>query len=188
MLAGIRFPGIIPIILVTLLAGGAARAETAPICAFKQTIAGGKSVRSGAYALFTGPRGTGKTMTAKLLAESLRQPLYRVDLSAIVGKYIGETEKNLDKVFDSAARSDAVLFFDEADALFGKRTDTKDSHDRYANAETTYLLKRIETHDGVVLLATNLRPTVIPRGRKAPVIIKFAHGRPAPRDQLNNCK
>lgn len=187
-MAAIRFSGIIPIILVALLAGGAARAETAPICAFKQTVIGGKFARMGAYALFTGPRGTGKTMTAKVLAESLGRNLYRVDLSMVISKYIGETEKNLDKIFNSAEKSGVILFFDEGDALFGKRTGTKDSHDRHANAETEYLLKRIETHDGVVILATNLQATAIPRSRKRLMVIKFAPGRPNPRDQLKKCK
>lgn len=115
---------------------------------------------SGTAALFTGPSGTGKTMAAGILAGSLGLELYRVDLAGVVSKYIGETEKNLARVFAAAAATDAVLFFDEADALFGKRTEVRDAHDRYANVEVSYLLQRIEQHDGVVVLATNLRKNI----------------------------
>lgn len=111
----------------------------------------------GLNALFVGPSGTGKTMAAEIIAGELRMDLYRIDLSCIVSKYIGETEKNLSQVFAEAEQSNAVLFFDEADALFGKRTEVKDSHDRYANIEINYLMQRIEDYDGVVILATNLR-------------------------------
>jgi SpoVK/Ycf46/Vps4 family AAA+-type ATPase len=114
----------------------------------------------GVVALFTGPSGTGKTMAAGVLAASLGLDLYRVDLAGLVSKYIGETEKNLARVFAAAASADVVLFFDEADALFGKRTEVRDAHDRYANVEVAYLLQRIEGHDGVVVLATNLRKNV----------------------------
>src|SRR5262249_39868909 len=109
----------------------------------------------GVVALFSGPPGTGKTMAAEAVAHALRQDLYRVDLSAVVSKYIGETEKNLAAAFEEAERASAVLFFDEADSLFGKRTEVKDAHDRYANLEVNYLLQRIETFTGLVLLATN---------------------------------
>ena len=109
----------------------------------------------GVIALFAGPPGTGKTTAAEAVAHALRQDLYRVDLSAVVSKYIGETEKNLAAAFDEAERASAVLFFDEADSLFGKRTEVKDAHDRYANLEVNYLLQRIETFTGLVLLATN---------------------------------
>jgi hypothetical protein len=109
----------------------------------------------GVIALFAGPPGTGKTTAAEAIAHALRQDLYRVDLSAVVSKYIGETEKNLAVAFDEAERASAVLFFDEADSLFGKRTEVKDAHDRYANLEVNYLLQRIETFTGLVLLATN---------------------------------
>jgi len=109
----------------------------------------------GVIALFAGPPGTGKTTAAEAIADALRQDLYRVDLSAVVSKYIGETEKNLAAAFDEAERASAVLFFDEADSLFGKRTEVKDAHDRYANLEVNYLLQRIETFTGLVLLATN---------------------------------
>jgi SpoVK/Ycf46/Vps4 family AAA+-type ATPase len=111
----------------------------------------------GVSALFSGPSGTGKTMAAEVVAKDLELELYRIDLSAVISKYIGETEKNLAKVFQEAERASAVLFFDEADALFGKRSDVKDAHDRYANIEISYLLQRMEEHEGVVVLATNLR-------------------------------
>ncbi len=109
----------------------------------------------GVAALFTGPPGTGKTTAAEALARELGQDLYRIDLSAVVSKYVGETEKNLAEAFDEAERGGAVLFFDEADALFGKRTEIRDAHDRYANLEVNYLLQRVETFTGLVILATN---------------------------------
>ena len=111
----------------------------------------------GITALFAGPSGTGKSMAAEVLARDLRLSLYRIDLSAVVSKYIGETEKNLRRVFDAAEQGAAVLFFDEADALFGKRSEVKDSHDRYANIEVNYLLQRMESYRGVAVLATNMR-------------------------------
>jgi AAA+ superfamily predicted ATPase len=109
----------------------------------------------GVAVLFAGPPGTGKTMAAEAIADALEQDLYRIDLSAVVSKYIGETEKNLASAFDEAERAGAVLFFDEADALFGKRTDVRDAHDRYANLEVNYLLQRVETFTGLVVLASN---------------------------------
>jgi hypothetical protein len=112
---------------------------------------------TGVTALFGGPPGTGKTMAAEVLADDLGVDLYRVDLSGVVSKYVGETEKNLRRVFAEARGGNAILFFDEADALFGKRTEVSDAHDRYANIETSYLLQQMEQYDGVVLLATNLR-------------------------------
>ncbi len=111
----------------------------------------------GINALFAGPSGTGKTMAAEVLANELRLDLYRIDLSAVVSKYIGETEKNLRRVFDAAEEGGAILLFDEADALFGKRSEVKDSHDRYANIEVSYLLQRMETYRGLAILTTNLR-------------------------------
>jgi SpoVK/Ycf46/Vps4 family AAA+-type ATPase len=111
---------------------------------------------SGATALFAGPSGTGKTMAADAVAGELGVGLYTIDLATIVSKYIGETEKNLGAVFAAARDCEAVLFFDEADALFGKRSEVRDSHDRYANIETSYLLQQLEEHDGVAILATNL--------------------------------
>jgi hypothetical protein len=110
---------------------------------------------SGLCALFAGPPGTGKTMAAEVIASELDLPLYRIDLSQVVNKYIGETEKNLRRLFDAADASDVILFFDEADALFGKRTDVKDAHDRYANLEISYLLERMERFKGIAVLATN---------------------------------
>ncbi len=111
----------------------------------------------GVAALFAGPSGTGKTMAAEALAAALHQDLYRVDLSSVVSKYIGETEKNLSSAFDEAERAGAVLLFDEADSLFGKRTEVRDAHDRYANLEVNYLLQRVELFTGLVILATNRR-------------------------------
>lgn len=115
------------------------------------------SLSHGVIALFAGNSGTGKTMAADVMANTLGLDLYRIDLSAVVSKYIGETEKNLDSIFREAERSNAVLFFDEADALFGKRSEVKDAHDRYANIETAYLLQRMEEYGGIVILATNLK-------------------------------
>jgi AAA+ superfamily predicted ATPase len=111
----------------------------------------------GLNALFAGESGTGKTMAVDVMAGELGLELYKIDLSAVVSKYIGETEKNLNQIFHEAETSNAILFFDEADALFGKRSEVRDSHDRYANVEISYLLQRMEAFDGVVILATNLR-------------------------------
>jgi hypothetical protein len=111
----------------------------------------------GLMALFAGPSGTGKTMAADILARALGLDMYRIDLSGVVSKYIGETEKNLQHIFNEAESSNAILFFDEADALFGKRSEVKDAHDRYANIETAYLLQKMEEYAGVVILATNLK-------------------------------
>ena len=108
-------------------------------------------------ALFTGESGTGKTLAAEVLAASLDLDLYRIDLASVVSKYIGETEKNLKRVFDAADSSGAVLLFDEADAIFGKRSEVRDSHDRYANLEISYLLQRMETYRGLAILTTNLK-------------------------------
>jgi hypothetical protein len=111
----------------------------------------------GISALFAGASGTGKTMAAEVLAGELRLDLYRIDLSQVVNKYIGETEKNLRRVFDAAEMGGAILLFDEADALFGKRSEVKDSHDRYANIEVSYLLQRMETYRGLSILTTNMK-------------------------------
>ena len=111
----------------------------------------------GVSALFAGASGTGKTMAAEVIAKDLRLNLYRIDLSAVVSKYIGETEKNLRRLFDVAEDGGAILFFDEADALFGKRSEVKDSHDRYANIEINYLLQRLEAFSGLAILATNIK-------------------------------
>jgi AAA+ superfamily predicted ATPase len=111
----------------------------------------------GLAVLFAGPSGTGKTMAAGIIAGELGLDLYKIDLSTVVSKYIGETEKNLSRIFEEAETSNAILFFDEADALFGKRSEVRDSHDRYANVEVGYLLQRMEEYEGVAILATNLR-------------------------------
>ncbi len=119
---------------------------------FDQRLVSGKGLK----VLFSGSAGTGKTMTAGILARDLGLDLYKIDLSGIVSKFIGETEKNLDRIFRASQSGNAILFFDEADALFGKRSEVKDAHDRYANVEVAYLLQKMEDHDGVVILATNL--------------------------------
>jgi hypothetical protein len=117
-----------------------------------------KSARGlGIAALFAGASGTGKTMAAEVLAGELHLDLYRIDLASLISKYIGETEKNLRKIFDAAEESGAILLFDEADALFGKRSEVKDSHDRYANIEVSYLLQRVEAYRGLAILTTNLK-------------------------------
>ncbi|NJL28690.1 MAG: ATP-binding protein, partial [Thermoanaerobaculia bacterium] len=116
----------------------------------------------GISALFAGPSGTGKTMAAEVLAGELGLDLYRIDLASVVSKYIGETEKNLKKIFDAADAGGAVLLFDEADALFGKRSEVKDSHDRYANIEVGYLLQRIESYRGLAILTTNAKNSLDP--------------------------
>lgn len=117
-------------------------------------------VRPGYTSLFVGPPGTGKTLSACLLAKLCDREVYKIDLSMVISKYIGETEKNLARVFDQAEHRGWILFFDEADALFGKRTKVEDSHDRYANQEVSFLLQRIEEFDGVVILASNLRHNI----------------------------
>ena len=111
----------------------------------------------GISALFAGESGTGKTMAAEVLAHELHLDLYRIDLASVVSKYIGDTEKNLRKVFDAAEDSGAILLFDEADALFGKRSEVRDSHDRYANIEVSYLLQRMEAYRGLAILTTNMK-------------------------------
>jgi DNA replication protein DnaC len=116
----------------------------------------------GISALFAGDSGTGKTMAAEVIANALQLDLYRIDLSAVVSKYIGETEKNLRRLFDAAEDGGAVLFFDEADALFGKRSEVRDAHDRYANIEVSYLLQRMEAYRGVAILATNRKGDLDP--------------------------
>jgi hypothetical protein len=130
--------------------------------------------RAGVRALFTGPSGTGKTLACAWLASRLGLPLYRVDLAAVVSKYIGETEKNLAELLARAEAADVVLLFDEADSLFGKRTEVKDSNDRFANSQTNYLLQRIETYGGIVLLTSNSRTRLDPAfTRRIDMIIEF---------------
>ena len=142
-------------------------------------------LRPGYRSLFYGPPGTGKTMTACLLGKSTGRDVYRVDLSLVVSKYIGETEKNLARVFDQAQHKGWILFFDEADALFGKRTETKDAHDRYANQEVSFLLQRIETFDGIAILASNQRENLDDAfTRRFESIIYFPMPRPEERLRL----
>lgn len=116
-----------------------------------------KHLKPGYRTLFHGPPGTGKTLTATLLGKATKQPVFRVDLSMIVSKYIGETEKNLAQLFDKAAHKNWILFFDEADALFGKRTEVKDARDKFANQESAFLLQKVESHPGLVILASNFK-------------------------------
>lgn len=133
-----------------------------------------KRVKPGCRVLFYGSRGTGKTMAAEILANELELNLYRINLSAVVSKYIGETEKNLKNIFDTAERNGAILFFDEADALFGRRTDVKDAHDRYADIEVAYLLDRIEEFDGIAILTANLKTNIDKTFlRRLNIIIEF---------------
>lgn len=120
----------------------------------------GKRLKPGYKSLFYGPPGTGKTMTAALLGKSTQKPVYKIDLSMVVSKYIGETEKNLAKVFDQAEKYQWILFFDEADSLFGRRTQVNSANDRYGNQEIGYLLQRIEDFSGVVILASNLKENI----------------------------
>jgi len=119
-----------------------------------------KVIKPGYRSLFYGPSGTGKTLTACLIGNTVGADVYRIDLSMVVSKYIGETEKNLANVFDQAQNKNWILFFDEADSLFGRRTDIHDAHDRYSNLEVNYLLQKLEEHDGPVILATNRRKNI----------------------------
>jgi len=119
-----------------------------------------KKIKPGYRVLFYGPSGTGKTLTATLLGKEFNKDVYRIDLSQVVSKYIGETEKNLEKVFQKAENKEWILFFDEADALFGKRSNVKDSHDRYANQEVSYLLQRVEDFPGLIILASNYKTNI----------------------------
>jgi ATPase family associated with various cellular activities (AAA) len=145
----------------------------------------GVSGGPGLTALFGGGPGTGKTMSAGVLAREAGLDLWRIDLSAVVSKYIGDTEKHLDQIFDRARDGNAVLFFDEADALFGKRSEVKDAHDRYANIEVAYLLQRLEAYDGVVILATNLARNIDPAfGRRLHFVIDFPLPDAALRERL----
>ena len=139
----------------------------------------------GLKAMFSGASGTGKTMAAALIAKTLALDLHRVELSGIVSKYIGETEKNLDRAFEAARSANAILFIDEADALFGKRSEVKDAHDRYANVETAYLLQKMEDHDGVVILATNLANNIdMAFSRRMHFVVEFPQPDPACRERL----
>jgi len=133
-----------------------------------------KKLKPGYRALFHGASGTGKTLTATLLGKYTKKPVFRVDLSTVVSKYIGETEKNLERLFQKAKSRDWILFFDEADALFGKRTGVKDAHDRFANQEVSYLLQRVEDFDGLVILSSNFKSNIDDAFlRRFNAIIKF---------------
>ena len=125
-------------------------------------------------ALFQGTSGTGKTLTATLLGKYTHYPVFRVNLSKILSNYIGETEKNLSKVFELASQNNGILFFDEADALFGKRTEIKNSHDRFANQEVSYILENLREHKGLVIISSNLRKDIDPQLKKYfKTIIRF---------------
>lgn len=131
-------------------------------------------IKPGFRVLFSGPPGTGKTLTASLLGKYTQRDVFRIDLSLVISKYIGETEKNLSKLFDRAKNKNWILFFDEADAIFGKRTGIRDAHDKYANQEVSYLLQRIETHAGLVILASNMKSNIDPAfTRRFNAIIEF---------------
>jgi SpoVK/Ycf46/Vps4 family AAA+-type ATPase len=119
-----------------------------------------KKIKPGFRALFYGPSGTGKTLTATLLGKQFKKDVYRIDLSQVVSKYIGETEKNLERIFNKAERRDWILFFDEADALFGKRSNVQNAHDKYANQEVSYLLQRVEDFPGLIILASNFKGNI----------------------------
>ena len=139
----------------------------------------------GLTALFGGGPGTGKTMSAGVLAHEAGLDLWRIDLSAVVSKYIGETEKHLERIFARARDGNAILFFDEADAIFGKRSEVKDAHDRYANIEVAFLLQRLESYDGVVILATNLARNIDPAfSRRLHFVIDFPLPDPELREAL----
>lgn len=143
-----------------------------------------KKLKPGYRVLFHGPSGTGKTLTASLLGKYTGRDVFRVNLSTIVSKYIGETEKNLEKLFSKADNKNWILFFDEADALFGKRTEVNDSHDRYANQEVSYLLQRVENFSGLVILSTNFKSNIDDAFlRRFNAIIKF----PFPDAKLRQC-
>ena len=139
----------------------------------------------GISALFSGESGTGKSMAAEVIANDLRLDLYRIDLSSVVSKYIGETEKNLARLFDAAEEGGVILFFDEADALFGRRSEVKDAHDRYANIEVNFLLQRMESYRGLAILASNM-PTALDRAftRRLRFIVSFPFPRPADRIRM----
>jgi AAA+ superfamily predicted ATPase len=148
---------------------------------FEERIAYGR----GLSVLFCGPPGTGKTLAAQVIAHELRLELYKVDLSGVVSKYIGETEKNLQRIFREAGGGGAILFFDEADALFGKRTEVSDAHDRYANIETSYLLQKMEEYEGMVILASNLRDNMDEAfTRRIRFIVDFAFPEAADREAI----
>jgi SpoVK/Ycf46/Vps4 family AAA+-type ATPase len=144
-----------------------------------------RKIKPGYRVLFYGPPGTGKTLTAMLLGKDEGKDVFRMDLSRVISKYIGETEKNLSLLFDKAENKNWILFFDEADALFGKRTDVRDAHDKYANQEVSYLLQRVESHAGLVILASNQRGNIDDAFvRRFQAIIQFTIPSPEERCQI----
>ena len=167
--------------------------EVAVRCRHRETVFGqwgfSSQPSTGVAALFAGPSGTGKTLAAEVIAGELGVDLYKIDLANIVSKYIGETEKNLGRVFDAAEASNVTLFFDEADALLGKRSEVSDAHDRYANIEVAYLLQRLERYEGLVVMATNLAKNIDSAFlRRLHVVIEFPMPGPAERRQIwNRC-
>jgi len=145
----------------------------------------GRRLRPGYKCLFYGPPGTGKTLTASLLGKRVERDVYRISLASVVSKYIGETEKNLERIFDRAENMRCILFFDEADSLFAKRTNISDAHDRYANQEVSYLLQRLEEYPGVVILATNYRGNIDDAfTRRFQAVVHFPMPGPAERQRL----
>lgn len=144
-----------------------------------------KKLKQGYRVLFYGPPGTGKTLTATLLGKHTNRDVYRIDLSMVISKYIGETEKNLEALFNRAEAKNWILFFDEADALFGKRTGVRDAHDKYANQEVSYLLQRVEDFDGLVILASNMKSNIDEAFiRRFNAIIKFNQPTPEERERI----
>jgi hypothetical protein len=165
---------VLPPVPMALLRELAARVSLRPTVLETWGMKRGGRRGEGIAALFAGPSGTGKTMAAEVIAGEIGFDLYAVNLATVVDKYIGETEKNLDRIFNEAERVNGVLFFDEADALFGKRSEVRDAHDRYANVEVAYLLQRMEAFDGIVILATNLRSNVDPAfARRLDALVDF---------------
>ena len=148
---------------------------------YERTVARNQGIK----VLFAGESGTGKTMAGQVLARDLGLDLFRLDLATVVSKYIGETEKNLDRVFSAAEGSNAILFFDEADALFGKRSEVRDAHDRYANIEVAYLLQKMEGYPGAVILATNFRQNMDDAFlRRLDVVVDFPFPEPGDRERI----
>ena len=144
-----------------------------------------KKIKRGYRVLFYGPSGTGKTLTATLLGKQFQKDIYRIDLSQVVSKYIGETEKNLEKIFNKAEHKDWILFFDEADALFGKRSNVQSAHDKYANQEVSYLLQRVEDFPGLIILASNYKSNIDSAFvRRFNAIIHFPFPTPKEREDI----
>ena len=164
----------LPVSTMTALQEVASRARHRELVLGDWSMRPGGGRGFGVAALFAGDSGTGKTMSAEVVAGELGLDLYQVDLATVVDKFVGETEKNLDRIFDAAAGVNGVLLFDEADAVFGKRSEVKDAHDRYANIESAFLLQRMESFDGLAILATNLRANIDEAfTRRLDVIVDF---------------